>query len=536
MQTGVAGSDRHLERYILTGLLTGLAAIFMLNFAFLTWQLTGQPVFAWTLAIATTALFGLRLHMTAIADRDVRTPITWRDWVAFTLPTLAVIRILSGAFVGFDIGTDPLAILGALGGLVFSIESLLLLGLLSASWAIAASMAASINSLCYRENSQPPPRDTAAFYVWQAARALTIDRGKAVDNIRIAALAAAVMLAIIAAGLILLPAAIGGKDTQLVPAFLQLPALFSYYLLMFITLSYVSYTRNLSTWSEAGTQVSDSIASVWLRTSALVIGLGLLLASFLPVFLIPNMEYFGGYLLKGVVLIWQLVTLPVFLALALGSYLFGLLFSGVDDALVSESAGGEMQMFGQSIDSITLVYLQGIFAAVLLMAALFWLYRRSFASGRPGKDSRYRQLLSRLLAFLWRLLAGLALAPFVLGRAAARAATASLAARNQTRTSTRQRRPQSNLDLLWQAFNQVIAHAERADLTRLGDQTAREFGARLVSQLGIETTLVQSAADQFTRARYDPDQVTSQAVERMRSLAHSICSQIDEGSGAGRAH
>ena len=142
------------------------------------------------------------------------------------------------------------------------------------------------------------------------------------------------------------------------------------------------------------------------------------------------------------------------------------------------------------------------------MAALFWLYRRSFASGRPGKDSRYRQLLSRLLAFLWRLLAGLALAPFVLGRAAARAATASLAARNQTRTSTRQRRPQSNLDLLWQAFNQVIAHAERADLTRLGDQTAREFGARLVSQLGIETTLVQSAADQFTRARYDPDQVT----------------------------
>ena len=291
MQTGVAGSDRHLERYILTGLLTGLAAIFMLNFAFLTWQLTGQPVFAWTLAIATTALFGLRLHMTAIADRDVRTPITWRDWVAFTLPTLAVIRILSGAFVGFDIGTDPLAILGALGGLVFSIESLLLLGLLSASWAIAASMAASINSLCYRENSQPPPRDTAAFYVWQAARALTIDRGKAVDNIRIAALAAAVMLAIIAAGLILLPAAIGGKDTQLVPAFLQLPALFSYYLLMFITLSYVSYTRNLSTWSEAGTQVSDSIASVWLRTSALVIGLGLLLASFLPVFLIPNMEY-----------------------------------------------------------------------------------------------------------------------------------------------------------------------------------------------------------------------------------------------------
>ncbi len=527
MQTGAAGSSRRLERYALSALLVALVAAFMINFAFIAWQFTSEPVFAWSTSLAAIALFALRLHMTAIAERDVRAPITWRDWMGFTLPTVAVVRILTGAFVGVDPGAGLQSLLAAFSVIVFSLESLVLIGTLSAAWAIAASLADSVNSLCYVEDTRPPPRATADFYIWQAARALVIPRGRAIEQIRVAGLIGAILVAAIAAMLFLLPGAIRGEDAQIVPTALQLPVVFAYFLLMFITLSYANYARNRAGWGETGTQVSDAIAPVWLRTSALVIGLGLLLASALPVFFIPNMEFFGGYLLKGVVVVWQIITLPIFLAMALASFVFSLIFGQINDALVTDTDRGAVQMFGRTIDSITFTYLQGMIVFLLLTVALFWIYRRAFASGRPGRRSRYREFFGKVLEFLWGLLRGLAVAPYELGLAGARAIADRLAAAGERTGRSAAPRPMTNLDLLWQAFAEVIAHAERAQVFRPPNLTAREFGDRLVDQLGVEPGPVAAAANAFTRARYDPLQVSAEAVEDMRTLRNQICSAID---------
>ena len=539
MQIGAAGSGRHLERYVLVALLVALVVTFMTNFAFISWQLTGQPVFAWSAALATTAIFVLRLHMTAIAERDVRSPITWRDWVGFTLPAVAVVRILTGAFVGVDPSAGPAALLAGLSGVIFSLESLVLFGTLSAAWSIASLMADSVNSLCYVEDNSPPPRETTEFYAWQATRALVIARPRAIEQIRVALLSGAILVATIAAMLILLPGAMRGANAQLIPTTLQLPVVFAYFLLMFVTLSYSNYARNRASWSETGTQVSDAIAPVWLRTSALVIGLGLLLASALPVFLIPNMEYFGGYLLKGVVTVWQIITLPLFVAMALASWLFALIFGQIDEALVTETTRGDVQMFGRTIDSITFTYLQGMFVFLLLTVALFWLYRRAFATGAPGRRSRYREFLHLVLEFIWGLLRGLAWAPYSLGRAGARAVADRIAAAKIRTARSAAPRPTSNLDLLWEAFAEVIAHAERVQVFRPPNLTAREFGQRLVSQIGLDPGPVAAAADAFNRARYDPRQVSAAAVDDMRALRDQICIAIDSrrsdpGEPAGR--
>ncbi len=537
MQIGAAGSGRHLERYALSALLVALVATFMINFAFLSWQFTGEPVFAFTTAITAVAIFALRLHMTAIADRDVRAPVTWRDWMGFTLPALAVVRILTGAFVGLDPGAGIEPLFAGLRDILFSLESLVLFGALSAAWFIAAAMADSVNSLCYVEDKSPPPRDTADFYTWQAARALVIPRHQAVEQIRIGALMGAILVATIAAILILLPTALRGADAALIQRAVQLPVVFAYFLFMFATLSFANYARNRAGWSEAGTSVSDAVAPVWLRTSALVVGLGLLVASSLPAFFIPNMEYFGGYLLKGVVIAWQVVTLPLFLVMAVLSFLASLLFGQIDEALTTETTRGQVQMFGQTVDSITYTYLQGLFVFTLLTIALYYIYRRSFATGRPGRRSRYMDFIRMLLAFLWSLLRSLAVAPYTLGRAGARAVAERIAAAQARSVPSAAPAAATNLDRLWEAFAEVIAAAERVQVFRPPSLTAREFGQRLIDQLGIEPGPVAAAADAFNRARYDPRRVSVAAVEDMRALRDQICSAIEDrrGDSAGSA-
>ncbi len=535
MRIGAAGSGRHLERYALSALLVALVATFMTNFAFLSWQFSGEPVFAFTAAITAVAIFGLRLHMTAIAERDVRAPVTWRDWMGFTLPAVAVVRIVTGAFVELDPGAGLEPLFAGLRGIIFSLESVILFGTLSAAWFIAAAMADSVNSLCYVEDRSPPPRDTADFYTWQAARALVIPRTQAVEQIRIGALVGAILVATIAAILILLPTALRGQEAALIERAVQLPVVFAYFLFMFATLSFANYARNRAGWSEAGTRVSDAVAPVWLRTSALVIGLGLLVASSLPAFFIPNMEYFGGYLLKGVVIAWQIVTIPVFIVMALASYLASLLFGQIDDVLVTETTRGQVQMFGQTVDSITFTYLQGLFVFTLLTIALYFVYRRAFATGRPGRGSRYLDFFLAILGFLWNLLRSLAVAPYALGRAGVRAVAEKIAAAQSRAVPSAAPPPVTNLDRLWEAFAEVIAAAERAQVFRPPSLTAREFGQRLIDQLGIEPEPVAAAADAFNRARYDPLQVTAAAVEDMRSLRDQICSAIaksDGGSGS----
>ncbi len=529
MQAGNATYERLPERYALTAIITGLCAVFMINMAFLIWQLTGQPVFAWSLAASVTGVFGIRMHMTAIVERDVRTPVGWRDWLAFTLPTLVILRLVAGAFAGLDAGSDPLELLAGLGSLIFSIESMVLFGMLSASWSIAANMAKSVNSLCYRHRSEPPPRNTAAFYVWQAARALVIDRSQALEQIRVTTLVAAILVAFIAAGLILLPGAMGGEDAQLVPVTFQLPLLFGYFVMMFVTLSYANYCRNLATWDEAGTQVSEAIAPVWFRTSALVIGLGLLVATALPAVFVPNMEYFGGYLLKGVVLTWQLVTFPVFLVLALINLLVAFLFGGGDDEVAAEAAAsGDVELFGATMDSITFSYLQGILAGLLLMIALYWLYRRSFGTSRPSARKGYQRLLDALLAFLWSLLRSILYAPLIIGRAAVEAIAKQRRRRSVKRNQGPPSGPPSNLELLWREFSLVISQGAAANVVRTGNQTALEFTQRLVSQLRIDPGPATAAAELFTRSRYDSDPVAMSTIERMRSLVVQVRSQIDE--------
>lgn len=527
MQIGAAGSGRHLERYALSALLVALAATFMTNFALLSWQFTGEPVFAFTTAITAVAIFALRLHMTAIADRDVRAPITWRDWMGFTLPAMAVVRILTGAFVDLDPGAGIEPLFVGLREILFSMESLVLFGALSAAWFTAAAMADSVNSLCYVEDKSPPPRDTADFYTWQAARALVIPRNQAVEQIRVGALMGAILVATIAAVLILLPTALRGEGAALVQRAVQLPVVFAYFLFMFATLSFANYARNRAGWSEAGTHVSNAVAPVWLRTSALVIGLGLLVASALPAFFIPNMEYFGGYLLKGVVIGWQVVTLPVFLVMALLSFLASLIFGQIDEALVTDTARGDVQMFGQTVDSITYTYLQGLFVFTLLTAALFFIYRRAFATGRPGRGSRYLDFIRMLLGVFWALLRSLAVAPYALGKAGARVVAEKIAAAQSRSAASAAPLPATNLDRLWEAFAEVIAAAERVQVFRPPSLTAREFGQRLIDQLGIEPEPVAAAADAFNRARYDPLKVTAAAVEDMRALRDQICDAID---------
>lgn len=527
MQIGAAGSGRHLERYALSALLVALVATFMTNFAFLSWQFTGEPVFAFTTAITTVAIFGLRLHMTAIAERDVRAPVTWRDWMGFTLPAMAVVRILTGAFVGLDPGAGLESLFIGLRDILFSLESTVLFGTLSAAWFIAAAMADSVNSLCYVEDKSPPPRETADFYTWQAMRALVIPRTQAVERIRIGALVGAILVATIAAILILLPTALRGEGAGLVQRAIQLPVVFAYFLFMFATLSFANYARNRAGWSEAGTRVSDAVAPVWLRTSALVIGLGLLVASSLPAFFIPNMEYFGGYLLKGVVIAWQVVTLPLFLGMALVSFLASLIFGQIDEALVTETTRGQVQMFGQTVDSITYTYLQGLFVFTLLTIALFFIYRRAFASSRPGRGSRYLDFFRMLLDFLWNLLRSLAVAPYALGRAGVRVVADKIAAAQSQNAPSSAPLPVTNLDRLWEAFAEVITAAERVQVFRPPSLTAREFGQRLIDQLGIEPGPVAAAADAFNRARYDPGQVTAAAVEDMRALRDQICRAIE---------
>ena len=531
MQTGVAGSDRHLERYALSALLVALVATFMTNFAFLSWQFTGEPVFAFTTAITAVAIFALRLHMTAIAERDVRAPVTWRDWMGFTLPAVAVVRVLTGAFVGLDAGSGIDALFAGLRGIVFSLESLVLFGALSAAWFIAAAMADSVNSLCYVEDTSPPPRDTADFYTWQAARALVIPRNQAVEQIRVGVLVGAILVATVAAILILLPTALRGEGAALIQRSVQLPVVFAYFLFMFATLSFSNYARNRAGWSESGTRVSDAVAPVWLRTSALVIGLGLLVASALPAFFIPNMEYFGGYLLKGVVIAWQIVTFPIFLFMALASFLASLIFGQIDDALVTETTRGDVQMFGQTVDSITFTYMQGLVVFLLLTLALYFIYRRAFATGRPGRTSRYFDFFQMILRFLWGLLCSLAVAPYTLGRAGAKAVAEKITAARVRSAPTAAPLPVTNLDRLWEAFAEVIAAAERAHVFRPASLTAREFGQRLISQLGIEPEPVAAAADAFNRARYDPLQVSAAAVENMRALRDQICSAIENRRG-----
>ena len=537
MQTGAADSGRHLERYALIALLVALVATFMLNFAFLSWQFSGEPVFAFTTAVTAVAIFALRLHMTAIAERDVRAPVTWRDWMGFTLPAVAVVRVLTGAFVGLDPGAGVGSLLAGLSTIVFSMESLVLFGALSAAWFIAAAMADSVNSLCHVQDTSPPPRDTADFYTWQAARALVIPRGQAVEQIRVGVLVGAVLVATIAAILILLPTALRGADAALIQRSVQLPVVFAYFLFMFATLSFANYARNRAGWSEAGTRVSDAVGPVWLRTSALVVGLGLLVASALPAFFIPNIEYFGGYLLKGVVIVWQIVTFPVFLAMALLSYLASLIFGQIDDALVTETTRGNVQMFGQTVDSITFTYLQGMLVFLLLTIALYFIYRRAFATGRPGRGSRYLDFFRVILDFLWALLRSLAIAPYTLGRAGAKAVAERIAAARTGALPAAAPPPATNLDRLWEAFAEVIAAAERAQVFRPPSLTAREFGQRLVSQLGIEPGPVTAAADAFNRARYDPLQVSAAAVENMRGLRDQILRAIENRGPdtAGRA-
>lgn len=531
MQIGAAGSGRLLERYALSALLVALVATFMINFAFLSWQFTSEPVFAFTTAITTVAIFGLRLHMTAIADRDVRAPVTWRDWMGFTLPAMAVVRILTGAFVGLDPGAgfDPL--FAGLRDILFSLESLVLFGALSAAWFTAAAIADSVNSLCYVEDKSPPPRDTADFYTWQAMRALVIPRNQAVERIRVGALIGAILVATIAAILILLPTALRGEGAAVIQRAVQLPVVFAYFLFMFATLSFANYARNRAGWSEAGTHVSDAVAPVWLRTSALVIGLGLLVASSLPAFFIPNMEYFGGYLLKGVVIAWQIVTLPVFLVMAVLSFLASLIFGQIDDALVTDTARGEVQMFGQTVDSITYTYMQGLFVFTLLTVALYFIYRRAFATGRPGRGSRYMDFFRMLLGFLWSLLRSLAVAPYALGKAGAKVVAEKIAAAQSRNVPSAAPLPATNLDRLWEAFAEVIAAAERVQVFRPPSLTAREFGQRLIDQLGIEPEPVAAAADAFNRARYDPLQVSAAAVEDMRVLRDQICGAIEKRRG-----
>ena len=531
MRIGAAGSGRHLERYALSALLVALVATFMTNFAFLSWQFTDEPVFAFTTAITTVAIFALRLHMTAIANRDVRAPVTWRDWMGFTLPAMAVVRILTGAFVGLDPGAGFESLLVGLREILFSLESLVLFGTLTAAWFTAAALADSVNSLCYVEDKSPPPRDTADFYTWQATRALVIPRNQAVEQIRIGALIGAILVATIAAVLILLPTALRGEDAALIQRAVQLPVVFAYFLFMFATLSFASYARNRAGWSEAGARVSNAVAPVWLRTSAIVIGLGLLVASFLPAFFIPNMEYFGGYLLKGVVLAWQVVTLPVFLVMAVLSYLASLIFGQIDDALVHDTGRGQVQMFGQSVDSITYTYLQGLFVFALLTVALYFIYRRAFATGRPGRGSRYLDFFRMLLGFLWGLLCSLAVAPYALGKAGIRVVAEKITTAQSRKAPSAAPLPVTNLDRLWEAFAEVIAAAERAQVFRPPSLTAREFGQRLIDQLGIEPGPVAAAADAFNRARYDPLQVTAAAVEDMRALRDQICGAIADRRG-----
>ena len=527
MQTGAAGSGRHLERYALSGLMVALVATFMVSFTFLTWQFTGEPVFAFSTGLTALVIFALRLHMTAIAERDVRAPVTWRDWMGFTLPAVAVVRILTGAFVGLDPGAGLQSLLVGLSGIVFSLESLVLFGTLSASWWIASAMADSVNSLCYVQDTSPPPRDTADFYTWQAARALVIPRSQAVEQIRVGALVGAILIATIAAILILLPTALRGEGAAVIPRAVQLPVVFAYFLLLFATLSFANYARNRAGWSEAGTRVSDAVAPVWLRTSALVVGLGLLVASALPAFFIPNMEYFGGYLLKGVVIFWQVITFPLFLAMALASWLASLIFGQIDDALVTQTDRGNVQMFGQTVDSITFTYLQGLFVFLLLTIALYYIYRRAFATGRPGRGSRYFEFLRAVLAFLWRLLQSLAVAPYTLGRAGIRAVAERIEAAQSRSGPPAAARAVTNLDRLWEAFAEVIAAAERAHVFRPPSLTAREFSQRLIDQLGVEPEPVAAAADAFNRARYDPSRVSAAAVEDMRALRDRICGLID---------
>ena len=142
-----------------------------------------------------------------------------------------------------------------------------------------------------------------------------------------------------------------------------------------------------------------------------------------------------------------------------------------------------------------------------------------------------------LLAFLWSLLRSLAVAPYTLGRAGARAVAERIAAAQARSVPSAAPAAATNLDRLWEAFAEVIAAAERVQVFRPPSLTAREFGQRLIDQLGIEPGPVAAAADAFNRARYDPRRVSVAAVEDMRALRDQICSAIEDrrGDSAGSA-
>ena len=127
--------------------------------------------------------------------------------------------------------------------------------------------------------------------------------------------------------------------------------------------------------------------------------------------------------------------------------------------------------------------------------------------------------------------------PYALGKAGARVVAEKFAAARSGSVPDAEPLPATNLDRLWEAFAEVIAAAEQVQVFRPSSLTAREFGQRLIDQLGIEPEPVAAAADAFNRARYDPLQVTAAAVEDMRALRDQICRAIDDrrGRSAGTA-
>ena len=508
-------TPRSRSRPILFGIVVFGFAMVALAVALFMHQLGLPAVRSGASFAALVSSFAIRTYMGGVQVRSPSESISWRDWFVFGLPPLLMVRVLGivdeGVLEEYGDWYSSLFII------LLDMPTFILLLLMIATWMTAALVGEQIDVLHARsvEARTEGDRDSEGELTpgWERQ-----NRAMAMGWLNRVGAGGAGILIVLAS---LLLAISRYADVQAAaPAGVVLVVILVYFVALFVLHSYASLVRRQTNWALDRVPESPGIATNWLRSTMLVLGIALLVVVFLPRFQAPDLAAGVSPLVGMAKFVLALVTLPLVGILFLLGKLFAL-FSGDSEGGGEPASLPRLGPIAAEGGDGLMAFLQSAFLwAVLLLAAYLIVRRIRARHGRiPGLGPVFRALAG-LVRLPGMLLAAVRAFMSYAGEAVAEAAVATREGLARLRRLSPDRRmaeeppPVTNRDRIWRAYRSVLEAAAGAGHRRRPDQTANEFRRSLEPHVGEDRASLREVTEVFVQARYSPAEPPDAGVER----------------------
>ncbi len=483
---------------------------------------------------ALVSSFAIRTYLGCVRPKRPSDQISWRDWFVFALPAILIVRLTG--IVDEGTAEEYENWYSSLHVIILDMPTFILLLLMIGTWMTGALVAEQVDALHPRSiDARASDRSdldgdasTGLERQNRAVAMMWLDRVGA---------GGAGILIVFSGILVAAPPYVGVPAA--IPAGIVLVALLFYFVTILLLHSYASFVRRQTNWDLDHAPQSPGIASNWLRSTTLILGVGLLLVAFLPRFPAPDLsDGVRPFVIIGQVVLGILI-LP-FVAFAYLLKLFFSLFRGDGEGSETPIAPRPTVPLTSGSESDWLPFFQSA-ALWFVLALMMYLIIRRLRNRRAPVPVLEPVLVALAAIFL---LPGLLLAAIrgflsLAGEAVVEAAGATRAGLSRLRRPLVSRgkavepEPLTNRDRVWRSYRAVLQAAAAAGHERLPDQTADEFRYALEPHLGETRLSLRAITGIFVRARYSNAAVGHDGVQRARDSGDRVVRSLQQSDHAG---